>query len=300
MGISLIKGTARMRSFAVIIAVLGLCALPAESDKRKLMHKMAKYNLMARCFGEEMMTEMALKIHQSCEECGMMQQPVSAASLPGQVNADTLDALRNLLANPAVSSLLSNSRGKRQAGGLLDVTEEDKMEFLEDLEDFKEGMDSKIGNLSCVLQKMDMLKSNGDINMDHFSYRNMANKLKYSPAGSDSLFLKKMADGFSDCYDISRSWPQMSLDRNPLTKEHGRHMIFFECAKKVKVMMCTKFQLSQWMELFYGKFDATKAVAYGLPDNKYDASAMKVKVMYNAASDEMKFVDDFFWQKSKF
>merc|ERR1711860_38012 len=177
-------------------------------------------------------------------ECGMMQQPVSAASLPGQVNADTLDALRNLLANPAVSSLLSNSRGKRQAGGLLD---------------FKEGMDSKIGNLSCVLQKMDMLKSNGDINMDHFSYRNMANKLKYSPAGSDSLFLKKMADGFSDCYDISRSWPQMSLDRNPLTKEHGRHMIFFECAKKVKVMMCTKFQLSQWMELFYGKFDATKA-----------------------------------------
>jgi len=288
-----------MRTFFAFIAVLGMVTFPVESSKWKMMQKINKYNLMARCFGDDLMTEMAVNIHKSCEECGMMQP---ASPLPGQVNDDTLDALRNLLTNPAVSALLAQQqrRGKRQAGGLIDITQEDKEDFLEDVEEFKEGWESKTGNLSCVLKKMDMLNANGDINMDHFSYRNLANKLKYTPAGADSLFLKKMADGFSDCYDISRSWPQMSLDRNPITKEHGRHMIFFECAKKTKVMMCTKFQMAQWMELFYGKFEESKAAMYGLPDNKYDAAAMKVKVMYSSASDEMKFVDDFFWQKSKF
>merc|ERR1712179_742211 len=153
------------------------------------------------------------------------------------------------------------SRGKRQAvsSGLLNPSEEDKMDFMEDLADFKEGWENKLGNLSCVLTQLDMLDAAGNINMNKFSYQSMANVLKDSPAGSDPAFVKKIADGYSDCYDISRSWPQQALDRHPVMKEHGRHMIFFECSKKIQTQMCSKFQIAQWMDVLYGKHDSASS-----------------------------------------
>merc|ERR1712168_333286 len=202
-----------------------------------------------------------------------------------------------LLSNPAIAALLQQQRGKREVEGLIGKNEEDKMELMEDLLDFKAGMETKIGNLACVLTQMKMLDAAGDINIDLYSYQSLYGMLKDTPAGADVSFLRKMADGFSDCHDISRSWPQQSLDRKPITKKHGRHIIFFECAKKVEMKMCTKFQISQWLELLYGDYASANL---GLPADKYDAAAMAIKAMYSATTDEEMFVDDFFWQSSKF
>lgn len=305
-----------------VLSILGISALltkPAESSEWKMMQKINKYNLLARCFGDDIMTDMAIQIHKACEFCAEVQSPLFSAGmtmqgvrpypLPAPINAAQLEALRSLLSNPTSLATLLNqgrgggiSRGKRQAvsSGLLNPSEEDKMDFMEDLADFKEGWENKLGNLSCVLTQLDMLDAAGNINMNKFSYQSMANVLKDSPAGSDPAFVKKIADGYSDCYDISRSWPQQALDRHPVMKEHGRHMIFFECSKKIQTQMCSKFQIAQWMDVLYGKHDSASNAEYGLPTDRYDAALMAVKVQAEAATDEMKFVDDFFWQKSKF
>jgi len=295
----------------VIFSILGIFALPAESSEWKMMQKINKYNLLSRCFGDETMTSWAVQIQKSCEFCAEVQSPIFSPAqglrpypIPAPINAAQLEALRSLLSNPSSLAALLNQgqalgRKKRQAG-LLNPTEEDKMDFMEDLAEFKEGWESKLGNLSCVLTQLDMLDAAGNINMNKFSLLSLNTMLRGSPAGSDPVFVKKMADGYNDCYDISRSWPQQALDRHPMMKKHGRHVIFFECAKKMEIKMCTKLEIAQWMEILYGKHDSSKSAEYGLPSDKYDAAVMKVKVMEEAATDEMKFVDDFFWQKGKF
>jgi len=288
----------------VILSVLGMMAAPAFSDKQKMMHKMAKYNLLERCWGEDLMTMWSLKLHKACEYCETVQS--NTAFLPSPLAAaDQLQALRGLLANPAFAQLLQSQtnrnslgRKKRQANGLLNPTEEDKQEFYDDFMDFKHGMETKFGNLSCVLTQLEMLDAAGNINMEFFSYENSLKMMGNTPAGSDPVFLKKFVAGCDDCYDISRSFPQKALDRHPMHKEHGRHMIFFECMKKMEVKMCTKFQINQWLETMYGPLDKLPQ-ELNLPVDKYDASAVALKTMYSAASDEMKFVDDFFWGPSK-
>merc|ERR1712127_264032 len=109
-------------------------------------------------------------MHRACEYCETVQSNVN--TLPGPLAAaDQLQALRGLLNNPALAQILqaqSNRGGfgrkRRQANGLLNPSEEDKEEFLED------SMETKIGNLSCVMTQLEMLDAAGNINTDFFSY----------------------------------------------------------------------------------------------------------------------------------
>ena len=53
-------------------------------------------------------------------------------------------------------------------------------------------------------------------------------QLKETP---DPEFKAKVVEGYNDCYEVAGSVPQEILDRNPLTKQFGRHLMFFKCAK---------------------------------------------------------------------
>ena len=275
------------------------------ANKKKMMQKMNNYNLFARCFGEKFMSGYALAIWKSTEFCEEIKAPIFDTQKTFNDNSanqkDNLNALIKLISNSA--TLLGNkaSRKKRQAnGGFLNLDENDKMEFLEDVSVFKEDMHTKIGNLSCVLTQMEMLDAEGKINMAGYRLETLVPLLGNSPAGSDPLFLKKLADGYSDCEAISRTWPKASLERHSTTEIHGRHMIFFECTKKVEETMCTKFQILQWLETLYGKANVEQNVKIGLPADKYEAAVMSLNVLEAGASKEEAFVDDFFWQGSKF
>ena len=41
---------------------------------------------------------------------------------------------------------------------------------------------------------------------------------------------QKLIGEYTDCYQIASNWPEESLNKNPVTKVFGRHMIFFRCA----------------------------------------------------------------------
>merc|ERR1712013_250494 len=46
----------------------------------------------------------------------------------------------------------------------------------------------------------------------------------------------------------AENWPQAPLNRNPLSKIFGRHMLFFKCADKAERKMCAKAQMLKWLE----------------------------------------------------
>ena len=96
---------------------------------------------------------------------------------------------------------------------------------------FKEDIGTMLGNLTCVLTKMNMLDSSLQVNLklwttDIWQQLN----LKKTLAGEDPEWRQKLIGGYTDCYQVASNWPQQSLDRNPITKVFGRHMIFFKCA----------------------------------------------------------------------
>merc|ERR1719479_740062 len=193
---------------------------------------------------------------------------------------------------------LLNHRSKRGAGpsnGLLDVDEEDFKEFLEDFADFKSEMMTKMSNLTCVLTKTNLLDSNLQVNLAAYTedmWRMM--DLSQSLAGEDIVWRERMIQGFKDCHSIAESWPASALNRNPVTKIFGRHMVFFKCAKKVELKLCSAAQLDAWMTTMYGdnQYDYSQ---FGLPQDRYDRAVLATLVMYEQSSPEEEFVGEFFY-----
>jgi len=302
------------------VLLLSLCGLAAVSgqgheEMQQIKETLNLYNLRTKCWGESNTHMWQLNIMKAQEKCMQLAPAIDLisqlvpqanpfATLPSRVSAP-FRKLQKLQSFQNLDQLQSLWRSKRQASsGLLNADEEDFVEFLGDFNSFKEGIASKMGNLTCVLTEMKYLTPDLKINIDEYmkpvdeSYGFEGFKPEESFAGQDPEFAKKLAEGAMDCYKISESWPQASLNRNPLSKVFGRNMIFFKCADKNEKKMCAKGVMLKWLEAFYGKdpeYDPTKD---GLPEDKYDAALVSVKVLNNAASAEEEFVSEFFWNMS--
>ena len=240
----------------------------AMSTREAIQRDMEKFNNDAMCWGVENMMAYRLAQYEAMEECGRsglasgMVRPTNPfTTLPGNLNnapglnlnnpfAEEQNPLKRLFSNAntrnPLSALLSRSsignsaqnawdslfRSRRAAEGLLEVDEEEELEqFLEDFDEFKEDIGSMIGNLTCVLTKLDMLDSSLQVNLKLWTtdiWQQM--NLRKTLAGEDPEWRQKLIGGYTDCYQIASNWPQQSLDRNPITKVFGRHMIFFKCA----------------------------------------------------------------------
>ena len=243
-----------MLRFLTITALVA--AATASHMLAKKIHKdMLVMNSMTACWGKGNMLAFKVGMKKAMETCmnenhsGLLKPANPLLALLSQ-NADTLPFPTNnnpfqslpaqINQNPFKSSNVNlgawnklwNSRNKRQVEGLLQPTEEDFKEFLMDFEDFKGDVASMMGNLTCVLQKMELLDSNLQINMKYYTGEGW-NKidLAQTMAGEDPEWREMLEDSYKDCYDIARSFPQSALNRNPITKVFGRHMVFFKCAK---------------------------------------------------------------------
>jgi len=214
------------------------------------------------------------------------------------------NTLQQLQSGGAISDLPSLWRTRRQAEGLLNPDEDDLYDFLNQFQDFRSKMMLNVGNLSCVLKQMELFTPEGEINME--LYTGDWNQEGYSfdvegSAAADPAWRQKFTDAYSDCYKISQTWPQTSLNRNPLSKVFGRHMIFFKCTKKAEKKLCAQAQMLEWLEKLYGTVEPEMMAEHldnlGLPEDKYDAAAISIAVMDNSYNDQERFVDEFFWGK---
>jgi len=291
-------------------------------EMMKKIHKdMMVMNSMTACWGKGNMMLYKMAVWEATEQCmqenhsnllkpanpilSLLNQNQEAETLPFPVNNNNpfLSSSR-LNSNPFKSSSskinawnnLWNGRTKRQVEGLLQPTEEDFKEFLADFEDFKGDIASKMGNLTCVMKKMDMLDNNLQVNMKAYS-GDMWDKIDLSQtmAGEDAEWRDMLETHYKDCYDIARSFPQSALNRNPLTKVFGRHMVFFKCAKKAEAKCCGMACANDMLETLYGRNDNYDWTQHGMPQNKYERAAWTMKVMYGTASPEEGAIHEFFF-----
>ena len=304
-----------MLRIVVILSILVSLAQAEDGVGWKMMQKIHKYNLYSRCWGDDLMVQFAAKINRAIKFCGSVQPPMYGGMtpfpFPAAIDNIQLEALRGLLSNPALATFLKGNQANawqpfgngfgRKKRALFDPNSEDKEDFMNDVLDFKTGTATTMGNMSCVLTQVEMIDSAGNINMNFYSLAAMSPTLENSPAGSDREFLQMMVDGFKDCNEISSSFPQKALDRhpNPMMKKYGRHHIFLKCAMKVEDRCCTQFHLKEWVELMYGPITEEKIEKFSLPQNKYDAAEMVIKVMHESMSPAEEKDDDFFWQFSQ-
>merc|ERR1719397_2257521 len=125
---------------------------------KQIMNEIHTYNLRAQCWGEENVLAYDLAVLKA------LNNPFS--TLPGAVNNNPFQRLTNF---QNVNQLTSLWRSKRQASnGLLNADQNDFIEFLEDFGEFKEGIATKMGNLTCVLTEMKLLTPDLKINIDGY------------------------------------------------------------------------------------------------------------------------------------
>merc|ERR1712001_203847 len=311
------SSSGKMRSLVALTLVLAV----ASGDmmlKKKIHQDMAMMNSQAMCWGQGNMMYYKMAMMNALEECmgghtsntkptspfAQLNKPSNPfQTLPAQIQAKNPfsgNQFKKARVNPdsLKSILFSNfdSRSKRQADGLIEVTEEDFAEFLGDFSDFKDDVASKMSNLTCVLSKMNMLDSNYQVNLKLFTedfWKDI--DMSQTLAAEDPVWRQMMIDGYSDCYDIAKSFPQSALNKNPIMKVFGRHMVFFKCTKKVEAHGCGMACADHMLETLYGDTSSYDWTQYGLPKNKYERAAMIMKVMYSTASPEEAVVHNFFY-----
>jgi len=284
------------------MSLAGLLVLsPQAEGTMKLMEKMVgdiyTHRLKAECYGEINKKNYDLAIEGAMEKCMQLAPAFNFLNLVHNHNIFSTRGNQPFdnLQFSNLDNLVSLWRTKRDTG-LVNVDEDDFMEFLEDLGEFKSDMAAKMGNLSCVLTELKLLTPEMKINIEEYT-KDAAEiegfDLEASPLAQDPEWWKRLVTGYKDCYDISESIPQAALNKNPIKKMFGRQMIFFKCADKNERMNCALGQMKMWLDSHYS--DDRDMTEYGLPEDQYEAAGLTLMVKYSAASEEEKFLSNFFW-----
>merc|ERR1712233_280717 len=134
-----------------------------------MAYRLAQYEAMEECGRSGLASGMVRPTNPFTTLPGTLNNPFAEQQKPlnklfNNANSrNPLSALlsRNSIGNSAQHAWDSLFRSKRQAEeGLLEIDEAAELEkFLEDYDEFKTDIGSMIGNLTCVLTKMDMLDS---------------------------------------------------------------------------------------------------------------------------------------------
>merc|ERR1711872_1012789 len=256
------------------ICLLALVALVKSQELAdEIMDQINKYNSRVKCWGQENIDNQILAMIKSQEKCMQMEPSwdVAATLRPSNPFASLVKPLNPFksLVSGDLTNLQSLWRSKRSAGGLLQADQQDVIDFLMEA---------------------------GEPNIDYYMNLDKAEGFDITKSyANDKVFLETFQNSISDCHKISESWPQASLDRNPISRAFGRNILFFRCARKVEKNLCAMGQMLEWLEKLYGKDPNYDLEAAGLPKNKYYAAAVSVAVLDDAASPEEKAVSDFFW-----
>merc|ERR1712226_1726433 len=291
------SSSGKMRSLVALTLFLA-AATGSMQMMKKIHHDMMMMNSQAMCWGHGNMMYYKMAMMAAMEEChDGHTSNIKPTSPFAQLNKPK-NPFQTLPANIQAKNPFSGSsfNKKRQTEGLIEVTEEDFAEFLGDFNEFKDDVASKMSNLTCVLSKLNMLDADYQVNLKLYTedfWRDA--DLSQTLAGEDPTWRQMMIDGYSDCYDIAKSFPQSALNKNPIMKVFGRHMVFFKCTKKVEAHCCGMACANHMLETMYGPSDNFDWNQYGMSNNKYERAAMTMKVMYSTASPEEAFVHNFFY-----
>merc|ERR1712079_673168 len=260
------KITTSTMKFVLMSLLLAGSSLAMDDMFKKIMKETAFHTFNAACFGENNKNLYDLAVGAAMEKCMQLAPAIDLINLlsprsqfnslfPSVNRKNPFEQFQAYKDIDQLTSLWRNKRSADASSGLIQIDEDDFIEFLEDFADYKGNMETKIV--------------------------------------ADPEWRARLSRGYQDCYDISESIPSQALVGNPLKRMFGRQMMFFKCAKKNEVTNCALGQMKRWVEQFYGT--ANNLTGYGLPEDAYEAAGLGLMVLNNAASEEEQFVSDFFW-----
>jgi hypothetical protein len=282
----------------VLLSLACAATVSARDSAKYIKQSIDVYNADVACWGQENALRFHVGIQQAVEQCANFGKPSISTkpANPWQTVPAANGLNRGNVANFWANSIFNNRQKREATDGLLETDEEDFQEFLDDFSDFKSDIGTRMGNLTCVMTRMEMLDSALQVNLPMYT-GGFWDKIDLSKtlAGSDPVWRQMMTSGYTDCYSIAQTFPKEALEKNPVTKVFGRHMIFFKCAAKVEKKCCYEAQMHDWVKTLYGDDESFNWGQYGLPTNKYERAALAIKVMTETASEEEEFVGDFFY-----
>jgi len=295
--------------FVLMSLLLAESSFAMDALMKKMVHQTNKHVLEAECWGENNKNKYDLAVGAAMEKCMQLAPAIDLVNVLSPNNRFSSLFPSINVKNPfkqfqqfqdidQLVSLWRNKRSAESSTGILQPDEDDFMEFLDDVDDFKEGMATKLGNLTCVMTEMKMLTPELKVNIEEYT-KDMEEEeeidLNETPIVADPEWRKRLTTGYQDCYDIAESIPSQALSKSPLSRVFGRQMIFFKCAKKNEKLNCAMGQMKRLVEEWYGSGENITNTDYGLPEDEYEAAALSVMVLRNGASEEERFVGDFFW-----
>merc|ERR1711892_1515948 len=149
--------SSRMMRLLITLGCLVALGSGMSDTERKIWRDINSFNQQMICWGRKNTMAYTALLHEAMEQCTDFGKPKNP--LPKPAGDRWQKIFKNLL-----------NRSKRQAeDGLIETTEEDKEEFQMNLAHWKINLASSIGNMTCVLSKLNMLDENLQINMDLYT-----------------------------------------------------------------------------------------------------------------------------------
>merc|ERR1711978_562392 len=157
---------------AVLMSLAGLLLVASQTEgTMKLMEKMVgeinTHRLKSDCFGEVNKKNYDLAIEGAMEKCMQLAPAFNLLNMLPTSDYTRGTPFDNIQFSN-LENLVSLWRTKRDTG-LVNVDEDDFMEFLDDVSDFKGNMASKMGNLTCVLTEMKLITPDMKINIEEYT-----------------------------------------------------------------------------------------------------------------------------------
>jgi len=293
---------------AILLALVASAA--GMIDKAEMLKRINKYNWDVKCWGQGNMWAMysaqdaALK---ACKGSGHLgyaaTAPASTMPLYSQVQVPV--ALGAYQYPSMAYQYPAHSLGKREAHApshphayTAASSQQETTEFLQDWSMMRSDLGAQVGNLSCVLQQLNMLTPALQPNLA-FITGGWWDTLDLSAtlAGQDPEFRTNLNSHVTDCYNMANAMSPAALLRlDPLMNDVTvcRNMVFFKCAMKARTQCCAAAQLLDILELRYGKDDGNIDWSqYGLPRNKYELAAVSSWVLTQALDPVERIVDNF-------
>ena len=81
------------------------------------------------------------------------------------------------------------------------------------VDDYKINYKYTVGNLSCVLEEMNIFNSSGGINQHKYSPEGIKQQFETSQIVFDEIFLKSLYVGYKKCAKIAEQGPNTHMNR---------------------------------------------------------------------------------------
>ncbi|XP_043219403.1 uncharacterized protein LOC122380372 [Amphibalanus amphitrite] len=216
----------------LLLLVVCVSVVSAGIPKR-LFKKYAMQKVMESCFGEQVLSELKEEVAEACERCLGRQGPVLPL-IRQRLQAMLVGAeLRPRPARFAPSVQFMAVPIQFQQAHRMKRDSHHGMIGPAKIMKLRNKISAMVGNVTCVMQEMNMLTADNEVDIDSIKARISALPL---PEG----LVADLEQGVDECHQFSSCLPETFFDKTPIAAGFGKQIAFFKCMKMNKVESCMK------------------------------------------------------------